>query len=149
MKWTSKDIVQYTQAKEYIDTVVIPLIPISFKENIQSVAAQGEYITILSFELERQFKGRVVLLPSFSYVEASSSVEQLNNVSLHIKEAGIKHVFLLTSDATWSTQEQILEGKLIWLPSIPLQDMDEKYKKKIIQDQMNQLLPMFIQKWQN
>ncbi|WP_404442454.1 YpiF family protein [Sutcliffiella horikoshii] len=152
MKWTSKDISQYVQAKEYIDTVIIPLMPISFGDNIKTIASHGEYINILSYELERQFKGRVILLPPFSYVEkdqAEKKVVQLNNLSFHIKENNIKHVFLMTSDSSWNQQEQQLEGKLVWLPAIPLEDMEEKYKQKIIQDQMNQLLPMFIQKWQD
>ena len=152
MKWTSKDISQYVQAKEYIDTVIIPLMPISFGDNIKTIASHGEYINILSYELERQFKGRVILLPPFSYIEsdqAENKVEQLNNLSLHIKENNIKHVFLMTSDSSWSQNEQQLEGKLVWLPAIPLEDMEDKYKQKIIQDQMNQLLPMFIQKWQD
>ncbi|WP_404346612.1 YpiF family protein [Sutcliffiella horikoshii] len=152
MKWTSKNISQYVQAKEYIDTVIIPLMPISFGDNIKTIASQGEYINILSYELERQFKGRVILLPPFSYIESDqpeNKVEQLNNLSLHIKENNIKHVFLMTSDSSWSQQEQQLEGKLVWLPAIPLEDMEDKYKQKIIQDQMNQLLPMFIQKWQD
>ncbi|MCG1023056.1 YpiF family protein [Sutcliffiella horikoshii] len=152
MKWTSKDITQYVQAKEYIDTVIIPLMPISFSDNIKTIASHGEYINILSHELERQFKGRVILLPSYTYIESDlpeNKVNQLNNLSLHIKKDNIKHVFLMTSDASWSQSEQELEGKLVRLPAIPLEDMEEKYKKKIIQDQMNQLLPMFIQKWQD
>ncbi|QFT89387.1 hypothetical protein FIU87_12080 [Bacillus sp. THAF10] len=152
MKWSSKDISQYVQAREYIDTVVLPLIPINFKENIQTLASQGEYITILSYELERQFKGRIILMPSYSYPEdltEEQKIAHLHALSLHMKESGVKHVFLLTSDSTWIQHEQQLEGKLIWLPAIPMQDMEEKYQQKIIQDQMNQLLPMFIQKWQN
>ncbi|WP_078380198.1 YpiF family protein [Sutcliffiella halmapala] len=150
MKWTSKDITQYVQAKEYIDTVIIPLISVSFEEDIKSLASHGEYITILSHELERQFKGRVILLPSYSYLHNESfdsKVPRLNEYVNHIKQ-NMKHVFLLTSDSNWTQKEQELEGKLVWLPAIPLEDMDEKYKKKILQDQMNQLLPMFIQKWQ-
>jgi len=150
MKWTSKDMSQYVQSKEYIDTAVIPLIPISFEAEIKTMASHGEYITILSHELERQFKGRVILLPSYSYLHKNtleSKVEQLNDFVAHIKN-DMKHVFLLTSDSVWSQKEQELEGKLVWLPAIPLEDMEEKYKQKIIQNQMNQLLPMFIQKWQ-
>lgn len=150
MKWTSKDITQYVQAKEYIDTAIIPLIPISFEQDIKSLASHGEYITILSHELERQFRGRVILLPSYSYLHNNSldsKTSQLNEFVGQIKE-NMKHVFLLTSDSSWTQNEQTLEGKLVWLPAIPLEDMEEKYKMKIIQDQMNQLLPMFIQKWQ-
>ncbi len=91
-------------------------------------------------------------MPPYTYVESDlpeNKVNQLNNLSLHIKKDNIKHVFLMTSDASWSQSEQELVGKLVWLPAIPLEDMEEKYKKKIIQDQMNQLLPMFIQKWQD
>ncbi|WP_223702030.1 YpiF family protein [Sutcliffiella deserti] len=151
MKWTSKDIAQYVQAKEYIDTAIIPLISISFKDDeIKNSASHGEYISILSLELERQFKGRVLLLPSYSYYHNNSPETKLQSVNeyIHHIKKEMKHVFLLTSDSSWTKSEEELEGKLLWLPAIPLEDMEEKYKMKIVQDQMNQLLPMFIQKWQ-
>ncbi|WP_096153790.1 MULTISPECIES: YpiF family protein [Bacillus] len=152
MKWTSKDITVFEQSKEYIDTVVIPLIPINFSTNVKQTAALGEYINILSNELERQFKGRIILLPSYTYLSATDqqkNVAAINEYVTHLLESDIKHVFLLTSDNFWQqVASEITEAKLMWLPSIPLEDMEEKYKQKIITDQMNQLLPIFIQKWQ-
>ena len=151
MKWTSKDITVFEQSKEYIDTVVIPLIPINFSANIKQTASLGEYINILSNELERQFKGRIILLPSFTYLTSSDQqgkVTAINEYVKHLIENEIKHVFLLTSDNFWNgVASEITEAKVMWLPSIPLEDMEEKYKQKIITDQMNQLLPIFIQKW--
>ena len=152
MKWTSKDITVFEQSKEYIDTVVIPLIPIDFSTNIKQTAALGEYINILSNELERQFKGRIILLPSYTYLTSSDQkgkVTAINEYVKHLTENEIKHVFFLTSDNFWNgVASEINEAKVMWLPSIPLEDMEEKYKQKIITDQMNQLLPIFIQKWQ-
>jgi hypothetical protein len=45
--------------------------------------------------------------------------------------------------------EDRLEGGLIWLPSLPLEHMDENYRNSILDDQVKQLLNLFVQKWQN
>ncbi|AST92237.1 hypothetical protein BC6307_13540 [Sutcliffiella cohnii] len=150
MKWTTKDVTVYEQSKEYIDTAIIPLVPISFKADMKNLASLGEYITTLTNELERQFKGRVMLLPTYTYLfhgNGRIKKEVLNEYIQHLEAEGVKHIFLLTSDQQWKQEEEEINGKLLWLPAIPLEDMEEKYKQKLITDQMNQLLPIFISKW--
>ena len=59
MKWTAKDLDMYVQAKEYVDTLLIPLVPLSFGERIKKSGSMNEFITILSMEIEKQMKGRI------------------------------------------------------------------------------------------
>ncbi|MCH1624734.1 YpiF family protein [Fredinandcohnia quinoae] len=151
MKWTTKDIDVYLQAKEYVDTAVIPLIPISWKDEVKSTVAMGEFITILSNEVERQFKGRIILFPAFTYMKSEellSSKERLANWTSEMKESGMKHFIFITSDSNWKVVEQVLQGSLIWLPTLPLEYVEEKYKQSMLQDQMKQLISVFMNIWQ-
>ena len=38
--------------------------------------------------------------------------------------------------------------ELFWLPSIPLEYVDEKNRRSIIDDQVRQLSPLIVQRWQ-
>ena len=58
LKWIVKDVEQFEQAREYVDTGVIPLLSISAAKEMKMVVEQGEFIELLSTELEREYKGR-------------------------------------------------------------------------------------------
>ncbi|WP_175991215.1 YpiF family protein [Bacillus sp. Marseille-Q1617] len=150
MNWNVKDIEVFETEKEYIDTAVIPLIPIDFFKEIKASAAQTEFITLLTFHLERQFKGRMIITPLFTYLMGTTEDKtgELKNWEARLKESGVKHVFFLTSDSGWKTSEQNLNDQLIWVPSIPLEHLDEQYKHSIMEDQVKQLLNVIVQKWQ-
>ncbi|MBM7584338.1 hypothetical protein JOC86_000875 [Bacillus pakistanensis] len=151
MNWNAKDIEMYLKEKQYIDTAVIPLLPIDFNEGMKAAAAQGEFITLLTSHLEHQFKGRILLYPSFTYLKGtygSNDAERLLDWTNSIKENGTKHVFYLTSDSDWKNKGHTIEDSLIWIPSIPLENLDEQYKHSIMEDQVKQLLNVIVQKWQ-
>jgi hypothetical protein len=150
MNWNVKDIEIFETEKEYIDTAVIPMIPIDFIKEIKSSAAQTEFISLLTFHLERQFKGRMIITPPFTYMmgRTEGSVEEVQEWEARMKESGVKHVFFLTSDSDWKKSEQAFNDQLIWIPSIPLEHLDEQYKHSIMEDQVKQLLNVIVQKWQ-
>ena len=64
-------------------------------------------------------------------------------------ENGFKYVYYVTSDIDWKKMENNLKGSLIWLPTLPLQQMDEQYRNTILEDQVKQLFDLFVQRWQN
>ncbi len=74
MKWIVKDVEQFEQAREYVDTGVIPLLSISAAKEMKMVVEQGEFIELLSTELEREYKGRV-LFTACVYVFGRKSKE--------------------------------------------------------------------------
>ncbi len=76
LKWIVKDVEQFEQAREYVDTGVIPLLSISAAKEMKMVVEQGEFIELLSTELEREYKGRVLLLPAFTYLVESQKNEK-------------------------------------------------------------------------
>ncbi|MFC3882708.1 YpiF family protein [Bacillus songklensis] len=151
MKWITEDVDMFLKERDYVDTVLIPMIPLDFKTNVKSTAAMGEYIFALTQEMERQFKGRVMLLPSFTYLKGENVQTYKNEIVKwvqHLQEQGFQHIFLMTSDNEWREIELELQSMLLWLPALPLENLDAQYKFKVIQEQVKQLIPLFIDKWQ-
>ncbi|MGG1631300.1 YpiF family protein [Rossellomorea sp. NRS-1567] len=151
MNWNVKDIEVFESEKEYIDTAVIPIVPVDFGKDIKVSAAQSEFISLLTFHLERQFKGRMIMPPPFTYsmsTSRESEVSRLTQWAGELSAGGVKHTFFLTSDSEWKKVEEELNDRLIWVPSIPLEHLDEQYKHSIMEDQVKQLLNVIVQKWQ-
>ncbi|CAM3885894.1 YpiF family protein [Mesobacillus zeae] len=150
MKWISTDIEMYLKAAEYVDTAIIPLFPVAFGDGMKESSAKTEFSGLLSGLLERQFRGRVILLPGIPYLNGSedSLILQLEEWEKVLAEGGLKHVFYITSDIGWKQRESRLGGSLLWMPSLPLEHMDEASKMSVLEDQAKQLMPLFARKWE-
>ncbi|WHZ01533.1 YpiF family protein [Neobacillus sp. YX16] len=151
MKWVSKDIETYLTAKEYVDTAVIPVISVSFGDEMMQSASSAEFITLLTSYLERQFTGRLLLLPPFTYLKSDHPediIQQMKKWEENIEKNEFKHIFYITSESDWKIYEKELIGSLIWLPSLPLEHLNDQQKISMIESQVKQLLSLFTQKWQ-
>ncbi|MEH7254850.1 YpiF family protein [Neobacillus niacini] len=151
MKWVSKDIETYFSAKEYVDTAVIPIFSLSFGNEMKQSASNAEFITLITNYLERQFTGRLLLLPPFTYIKNNDPVEvlsELKNWEENIEGNEFKHIFYITSESDWKMVENQLAGSLIWLPALPLEHLNDSQKISMIESQVKQLLNLFTQKWQ-
>ena len=150
MKWTAKDLDMYMQSKEYVDTVLIPLVPLSFKGQMKQTGSMNEFLTILSLEIEKQMKGRILLLPTFHYLsDEMDKVERLNRWANEVKENNFEHVFFLTSDFEWKKEERELENNLVWIPAIPLEGLEIEQAREMINQQVLQILDIFSYNWKN
>ncbi|WP_160721331.1 YpiF family protein [Bacillus sp. USDA818B3_A] len=152
MKWVPQEVETYLNAKEYVDTAVIPIYSISFGEEMKQSAAAFEFISLLTGHLERQFTGRILLYPPFTYLKKDNMEHTLNslvNWEENILKSEFKHVFYITSELDWRMHEQKLGGSLIWLPTLPLGNMSESQKMEVVDSQVKQLLSIFTQKWSN
>ncbi|BCB04522.1 YpiF family protein [Bacillus sp. KH172YL63] len=151
MNWNVKDIEVFEAEKAYIDTAVIPLIPVDFGDDIRNSGAQSEFINLLTMHLEKQFKGRMMMTPAFTYRMNGGKEDDVSRLSLwagELSESGVKHIFYLTADSGWKQVEERMDDRLIWVPSIPLENLDDQYKHSIMEDQVKQLLNVIVQKWQ-
>ncbi|MFE5427271.1 MULTISPECIES: YpiF family protein [Bacillaceae] len=150
MKWTAKDLDMYMQSKEYVDTVLIPLVPLSFKGQMKQSGSMNEFLTILSLEIEKQMKGRILLLPTFHYIsDEMDKVERLKRWANEVKENDFEHVFFLTSDFEWKKEERELENNLVWIPAIPLDGLEIEQAREMINQQVLQILDIFSYNWKN
>ncbi|WP_416728830.1 YpiF family protein [Fictibacillus sp. JL2B1089] len=149
MKWKTKDADVFLKSGEYVDSILIPLTPVSFSHEFKSSVTMSEYTELLTSEIERQLHGRLFLSPNFTYVKNESSLDLLTSFLEHVKNSGhFKHIFLMTSDVYWKEFEQQLSGQLFWVPALPLETMDEKYRLEVIKEQVKPLFQLIFNDWQ-
>lgn len=151
MKWTPHDIELYSKSKEYVDTAVISLYPVSFGEDMKQSASMSEFLILLTNQLEKMFTGRLLTLPPFTYLKNGNNgqwLPLLKQWEKNLQEEKVKHIVYLTSDSDWKKNEDELDGFLIWMPSLPLENMDDSQKFTLVQSQVKQLQDLFAQKWQ-
>src|SRR5699024_195384 len=101
MKWESNDLELFYQSKEYIDTLCIPLIPIKLDSESTDLklANQKQTMQILVNELERNFTGRLLLSPIYTYMYETnyeSEAKRLQHWTSQMAGDNFKHIFLLT-----------------------------------------------------
>lgn len=148
MNWTASDIDTYLQQKDYIDTLLVPLLKIETNPaSLKNGSSSAEFLMHLSTFIETQFKGRMMLMPPFSYTESTNVHTMAETMDKDLQSAGFKNIFYLTTDADW-TSSSIAED-VLWLPAIPLESMDKSLRKSVLEDQLKQILPRFTKKWSN
>jgi hypothetical protein len=148
MKWIPQDIETFLNAKEYVDTAVIPLVPVGFGDDMKLSASIAEFITLLVNHLERQFTGRLLLFPPFTYLKTENEEIILNDVKKWTgKMYDFRHIFFITSDSDLKMCEEKFGTNLLWIPALPLENMDDAQKMSMIDSQVKQILNFFTKKW--
>lgn len=146
MKWNAHDADVYLNAKEYIDTAVIPLISVDLGEQFKSAVSKGEFTSMLAEELERQLKGRIYLFPPYTYLQADEkSARDLFDLK-EMAEKHFRHTIFLTADERWKHALSD-EQRLLWIPAVPLELMKDSLKQKVLDDQIEQILNILLQYW--
>ncbi|PYF02833.1 YpiF family protein [Ureibacillus chungkukjangi] len=146
MFFNVKDVQQFQAQKDFIDTALVPLLSLDFNESkIKQSSSSAEFLMSLTAFVEQQFKGRLMLVPPFSYTEQTKNGLAVNLLKEDLQNAGFKHVLFITCDHTWTSNNEQLE--VIWLPAIPLESMDSGVKKTILEEQLKQIIPKLTSKW--
>ncbi|AXI40004.1 MAG: DUF2487 domain-containing protein [Bacillaceae bacterium] len=144
MKWQMVDIDSFLQSREYVDTAVVPLLSVSFDEELKRNASKADFIKIVSQELERQLKGRIMLLPPFvSLKNDDIDLDKLLKKWKDTIKQHFQHVIFLTCEERWRKEGD----EFIWIPSIPIEHMDQDVKRKVVQDQIEQIMNILLQYW--
>ncbi|MFC5541046.1 YpiF family protein [Ureibacillus suwonensis] len=146
MYFQVKDVQQYQQNKEFIDTAIVPLVSLDFAEDkIVKSSSEAEFLMALTSFIEQQFKGRLMLIPPYSYTEDMKNEKLVQTLKKNIQEGGFKHVIFITCDHFWTKLQDVID--VIWLPAIPIESMDKDVKKRILEEQLKQVLPVLSSKW--
>lgn len=152
MKWIEADLEKYIQAKEYVDTILIPLLPFQLSQDadMSRMAFQCEVQSIFVNELEKDLTGRVLLTPSYYYNKKAEKSIESNRINSWVEDAltqPFKHVFLITFDASWKKVEKELDGNLLWLPNNHSVGIHTKEMVTIIRDQVNEVGELIRSYW--
>lgn len=152
MQWQQDDIKKYVQAKEYIDTIIMPLQPfhLTKDEKIAQTSYENEILTIFSNELEKELSGRTMRIPSYTYVRSADKEKELERMKTwvtDIQEQPFEHLFFPTFDMTWKKHEINLPGNLIWLPVTQVEEIQSKEFKKWIHENVLQVSELIRSYW--
>ncbi|WP_028391543.1 YpiF family protein [Bacillus cihuensis] len=148
MKWTFKETGMYEESKEYVDSLIIPVNPITFGAQMKQFSSMHEFMTILTMEVEKQLKGRLLLMPALTYWSEGQEKAGLIDIwKVKLAEAEFKHIFWITSDSEWKRYEDKLPGTLLWIPAIGLEYLEEGQARQMMNDQVRQIIDMLTQSW--
>lgn len=152
VKWKKSDLERYIGAKEFIDTLLIPLLPFQFSSDhhLGKNAFQMEVLSIFLSELEKELTGRILLTPAYNYLKTASKVDEIERISAWIEDAEqqpFEHVFYVTFDGTWKKSEQKLNGTLLWLPVPQSGDIHSQEIGVMIRDQVEQVGELIRSYW--
>lgn len=150
MKWNNEELTRYVQAKEYVDTILLPLIPFQFSDDEASVKTsfQNEVIQIFTQEIEKELSGRIMLAPSYYYLkDPTEEAARINSWVDDMQKQPYQHIILLTFDAGWKKVEKDIEGTVLWLPAVQSGDLKSKEMQGIIRDQISQVSEIIRSYW--
>lgn len=152
VKWRKNDMEQYVEAKEYIDTVIIPLIPFQMAKDqeLSKDSFQNEALALFLTEMEKELSGRLLLTPNYHYIKASDLEQEKDRLNLwvaNVQEQPFKHIFFITFDSQWKKVEKDLEGTLIWLPGFPTSDLISKEVQQMVRGQVSEISELIRSYW--
>lgn len=152
MKWIKKDIEKYVEAKEYVDSLVIPVHPFQLSEDEKLVkdTFDSEVLSIYANEIEKELSGRLLLTPIYTYVKQADmdeEVARLNQWIKEIKKQPFNHLFVLTHDVQWKKIEQKIDANLLWIPSLKPTDLQSQEAVQMIRSQIEQISELIRAYW--
>jgi hypothetical protein len=148
MKLEISTIDRYIDAKEYIDTAILPVIRLDLSESMKNSLQQSTALLTLLTYIEEQLQGRVMLLPMLTYIEKDSGMLsiQITEYTDYIKKHGFEHVVI-------ASFEEIYENKIISFSAEQL--ILSKYVDEIselnegaIRQKGEDMLSVFMNLWQ-
>ncbi|SDQ54689.1 Protein of unknown function [Virgibacillus subterraneus] len=154
MKWKKSDLHQYVNAKEYVDTIIIPLIPFQLSNDsvLEKDAFQREVLVAFSYELEKELTGRVLLTPNYNYLKSShkdQEIVRINSWIDDIEQQPFNHIFYVTFDSTWKKNEQGMRGTLLWLPGVSDGTLQSNEMHSIIRSNVEQVSELIRSYWKD
>ena len=149
MNWQAIDVKRYLQNKEYIDTVILPLVPLSWESDMLAAVREGEFALAIASAAERELHGRVLLCPPFAYLKSEAMTDRMKRLKMWENECrakGTKFVFFVTSDVDWKREEEECPG-LIWFAPVPLEHLEARHQKDVIEENVEIVLKRIRTEW--
>ncbi|MCD8895621.1 YpiF family protein [Mammaliicoccus sciuri] len=141
MLFNHVDLKELKNNLEYIDTAIIPVSNIDMNHQLLTSCDQNETVQLVGMLAEKQFKGRLLLTPTFF-----TSGNQYNHVISFIqslKEYGLNNIIILSSDQV----ELNVDHELYKVNTIPMGDLDDDMKRTLIEDEVKQFMKFIIRTW--
>lgn len=149
LKWELSSIDRYIEAKEYIDTALIPIIQVKMDDELKHSVADSTWIMGVAGSIEEQLTGRVMLFPYYTYTGLEEEVHlfsSLNTYAAHVKKNGFDNVIFLTHNDSWTALEGQLEAKALTILREKPDSLD--VSKAEMDEYAQRIVPKLIKFWE-
>ncbi|WP_411841813.1 DUF2487 family protein [Salinicoccus sp. HZC-1] len=138
--YNQKDLKVLKDEIEFIDTAVIPFAAMDMNDKAPVHAGNLELLQIVSVQLEKQFKGRLLITPPMMTVGEETSL--LYSYASQLKSYGFKRIIVLTH-----IHADLEDLDKIKLNEIPLENMSDDMKMEMINDEVKTVMKSVISIW--
>ncbi|ASI35657.1 MULTISPECIES: DUF2487 family protein [Exiguobacterium] len=143
MRFKPSDVQRTRNEQAYIDTLVVPLIPIGFDESMHAFAECADMTLTVASEVERQLSGRAMLLPAMTYV-GIPSLDQLNGWREAASAEQFRFVTFITADLRW---KDTAVDDIVYVPRLSLETMSRDQQGQMVGNFVGQVLEQLGNRW--
>lgn len=140
MLYNQNDLKVLKDEIEFIDTAVIPFASMDMDTNAPVHAGNLELLQIVSVQLEKQFKGRLLITPPLMTIGKETAL--LKTYSHQLRDYGFKKIVVLTH-----IQTELEDMDKIRLNEIPMENMSDDMKMEMINDEVKNVMKSVISIW--
>lgn len=141
MLFNHVDLKELKNNLEYIDTAIIPVSNIDMNHQLLTSCDQNETVQLVGMLAEKQFKGRLLLTPTF--FTSGNQYDHVVSFIQSLKEYGLNNIIILSSDQV----ELNVDHELYKVNTIPMGDLDDDMKRTLIEDEVKQFMKFIIGTW--
>ncbi|MCE4981263.1 DUF2487 family protein [Mammaliicoccus sciuri] len=141
MLFNHVDLKELKNNLEYIDTAIIPVSNIDMNHQLLTSCDQNETVQLVGMLAEKQFKGRLLLTPTF--FTSGNLYDHVVSFIQSLKEYGLNNIIILSSDQV----ELNVDHELYKVNTIPMGDLDDDMKRTLIEDEVKQFMKFIIRTW--
>ncbi|MFU1768420.1 DUF2487 family protein [Mammaliicoccus sciuri] len=141
MLFNHVDLKELKNNLEYIDTAIIPVSNIDMNHQLLTSCDQNETVQLVGMLAEKQFKGRLLLTPTF--FTSGNQYDHVVSFIQSLKEYGLNNIIILSSDQV----ELDVDHELYKVNTIPMGDLDDEMKRTLIEDEVKQFMKFIIRTW--
>lgn len=143
MRFDGLDAMKSLSERQYVDTLVVPLVELAFDEDMVRKAEGNEVIQAVALETERQLSGRTMLSPTISYVDAEAGRALAEQVTVQATASGFTHVLFISSDLRFKGSEL----PIIFVPPLALKGMSGEQSHTMVQNFATQVITELSSRW--
>lgn len=143
MRFDGLDAMKSLTERQYVDTLVVPLVELAFDEDMVRKAEGNEVIQAVALETERQLSGRTMLSPTLSYVDVEAGRSLAEQVTAQATASGFTHVLFISSDLRFKGSEL----PIIFVPPLALKGMSGEQSHTMVQNFATQVITELSSRW--
>lgn len=143
MRFKPSDVQRTRNEQAYIDTLIVPLIPVGFDEAMHAFSECADMAMTVATEVERQLSGRAMLVPPMTYI-GEPSIDQLTSWEQAASSEQFRFVTFITADLRW---KETSVTDIIYVPRLSLETMSRDQQGQMVGNFVGQVLEQLGNRW--